>query len=55
MDVMVFASVCIISAFYIYFFDKKIKFKKKIDKEIEETITILSHSDKNGKKRLDEE
>ena len=55
MDVMVFASICIISAFYIYFFDKKNKFKKKIiGKEIDEVITNLSHGNTSKKKRLGE-
>ena len=55
MDVMVFASICIISVFYIYFFDKKNKFKKKIiDKEIDEVITNLSHDNTSKKKRLGE-
>ena len=49
-DIMVFASVCIVSAFYIYFFDEKNKLKKKINKEIDEAIRNLNHGDTNKKK-----
>ena len=41
MDVLVFASVCIILSFYTYFQNKKNKYKKKIDKEIDEGIHNL--------------
>ena len=43
MDVMVFASVCIILSFYTYFQNKKQKnkYKRKIDKEIDEGIQTI--------------
>ena len=45
-DLLLFASVVIISGFYIYFFDEKNKpcrKKKKIDKEIEEAVKNLNY------------
>ena len=44
-DLMIFASVFIISAFYIYFFDEEYKSvrKKKFDKEIDEAIKSLNY------------
>ena len=51
MDVMVFASICFISAFYIYVFDRKNKFKKKINKEVDEVIRKLNHGDDTSKKK----
>ena len=41
-DVIVFASICTISFFYIYFFDKKNNNREKIYKEIDETIKKIS-------------
>ena len=46
MDVIAFASICIVSAFYIYFFDEKNKScRKKIHKEIDEAIRNLKQHD----------
>ena len=44
MDVITFASICVVSVFYIYFFDKKNNnSRKKIRKEIDETIKKLNN------------
>ena len=44
MDVIVFASICAFSFCYILFFDNKNNSRKKIDKEIDETIKKISET-----------
>lgn len=53
-DVIVFASISFLSFCYIIFFDKNNnKSKRKIDREIDETIKQLSKND-NGNIRNDD-
>ena len=56
MDVIAFASICIVSAFYIYFFgEKKNTYRKKIRKEIDDAIKNLKEHDNNSNNRINTE
>ena len=51
-DIFTLASICIVSAFCIYFFDEKKTRRKKIRKEIDEAIKNLKEDDNINNKRI---